>query len=244
MLGSNSSQPNPTIEAVNQFYHPQSILPPSLISVLSSSTSDGELDFLRKRQVVWEESSGPIYYMLRKDICSLFYASLRKLEEQPEWLKGGKLRDYQLEGLNFLVNSWRNDTNVILADEMGLGKIVQSVSMLGFHQNAQQIHGPFLGVVPLSSLSNWAKEFRKWLPEMNIIIYVGTRASREGYGAESAEEKQRLLKLMRNFNFNGESGSEPYTPTAINFNFIPEFISKKLFIIGTLLRNSGSDGLL
>lgn len=105
--------------------------------------------------------------------------SLRKLDEQPEWLKGGKLRDYQLEGLNFLVNSWRNDTNVILADEMGLGKTVQSVSMLGFLQNAQQINGPFLVVVPLSTLSNWAKEFRKWLPDMNVIVYVGTRASRE-----------------------------------------------------------------
>lgn len=106
-------------------------------------------------------------------------ASLRKLDEQPEWLKGGKLRDYQLEGLNFLVNSWRNDTNVILADEMGLGKTVQSVSMLGFLQNAQQIYGPFLVVVPLSTLANWAKEFKKWLPNMNVIVYVGTRASRE-----------------------------------------------------------------
>ncbi|KAG8660293.1 hypothetical protein MANES_02G141700v8 [Manihot esculenta] len=105
--------------------------------------------------------------------------SLRKLDEQPEWLRGGKLRDYQLEGLNFLVNSWRNDTNVILADEMGLGKTVQSVSVLGFLQNAQQIPGPFLVVVPLSTLSNWAKEFRKWLPDMNVIVYVGTRASRE-----------------------------------------------------------------
>ncbi|KAL3620342.1 Protein CHROMATIN REMODELING 5 [Castilleja foliolosa] len=105
--------------------------------------------------------------------------SLRRLDEQPEWLKGGNLRDYQLEGLNFLVNSWKNDTNVILADEMGLGKTVQSVSMLGFLQNSQQIQGPFLVVVPLSTLSNWAKEFRKWLPDMNVIIYVGTRASRE-----------------------------------------------------------------
>ncbi|GLT99121.1 hypothetical protein SLE2022_165850 [Rubroshorea leprosula] len=34
------------------------------------------------------------------------------------------------------------------------------------------------------------------------------------YGAQSAEEKQRLFKLMRNLNFNGESGSEPFTPTA------------------------------
>lgn len=106
-------------------------------------------------------------------------ASLRRLDDQPEWLKGGKLRDYQLEGLNFLVNGWRNDTNVILADEMGLGKTIQSVSMLGFLHNAQEINGPFLVVVPLSTLSNWAKEFRKWLPDMNVVIYVGNRASRE-----------------------------------------------------------------
>ncbi|XP_010551072.1 PREDICTED: kinesin-like protein KIN-13A [Tarenaya hassleriana] len=36
----------------------------------------------------------------------------------------------------------------------------------------------------------------------------------QGYGAQTAEEKQRLFKLMRNLNFNGESASEPYTPTA------------------------------
>ncbi|KAL8156510.1 hypothetical protein AgCh_001565 [Apium graveolens] len=125
-------------------------------------------------------------------------ASLRKLEEQPEWLKGGKLRDYQLEGLNFLVNSWRNDTNVILADEMGLGKTVQSVSMLGFLQNTQEIYGPFLVVVPLSTLSNWAKEFRKWLPKMNVIIYVGARASREvcqQYEFYSDEKNGRGIKF-------------------------------------------------
>ncbi|KAJ0954744.1 putative plus-end-directed kinesin ATPase [Helianthus annuus] len=36
----------------------------------------------------------------------------------------------------------------------------------------------------------------------------------QGYGAQSAEEKQRLFKLMRNLNFGGESGSEPFSPTA------------------------------
>lgn len=36
----------------------------------------------------------------------------------------------------------------------------------------------------------------------------------QGYGAQSAEEKQRLFKLMRSLNFNGESGSELYTPTS------------------------------
>ncbi|KAI9386356.1 hypothetical protein POPTR_010G013500v4 [Populus trichocarpa] len=36
----------------------------------------------------------------------------------------------------------------------------------------------------------------------------------QGYGAQSAEEKQRLFKLMRNLNFNGEAVSEPYIPSA------------------------------
>ncbi|KAK6138940.1 hypothetical protein DH2020_027321 [Rehmannia glutinosa] len=36
----------------------------------------------------------------------------------------------------------------------------------------------------------------------------------QGYGPQSAEEKQRLFKLMRNLNFNGETVSEPYTPSA------------------------------
>uniref|UniRef100_A0A1D1YYC5 Kinesin-like protein n=1 Tax=Anthurium amnicola TaxID=1678845 RepID=A0A1D1YYC5_9ARAE len=36
----------------------------------------------------------------------------------------------------------------------------------------------------------------------------------QGHGAQSVEEKQKLFKLLRNLNFNGESGSEPYTPTS------------------------------
>ncbi|CAA7388823.1 unnamed protein product [Spirodela intermedia] len=34
----------------------------------------------------------------------------------------------------------------------------------------------------------------------------------QGYGGQSVEEKQRLFKVFKNLNFNGESGSEPYMP--------------------------------
>ena len=57
--------------------------------------------------------------------------AMRSLEKQPEWLKAGTLRDYQLDGLNWLVYSWSKGHNSILADEMGLGKTVQCVSMVG-----------------------------------------------------------------------------------------------------------------
>ena len=61
--------------------------------------------------------------------------SMRSLQEQPDWLHCGKLRDYQLDGMNWLVYSWAKGNNSILADEMGLGKTVQCVSMVGKIRN-------------------------------------------------------------------------------------------------------------
>ncbi|KAJ6852659.1 kinesin-like protein KIN-13A [Iris pallida] len=42
----------------------------------------------------------------------------------------------------------------------------------------------------------------------------------QGYGAQSAEEKQKFFKLLRDLNLNGESGSEQYTPTSQSFGAI------------------------
>ena len=43
----------------------------------------------------------------------------RAMERQPDFLKGGgQLRDYQLDGLNWMIYSWSQDNNCILADEV------------------------------------------------------------------------------------------------------------------------------
>merc|ERR1719466_413733 len=41
-----------------------------------------------------------------------------------------KLREYQFEGINWLLFNWYNKRNCILADEMGLGKTIQSITFL------------------------------------------------------------------------------------------------------------------
>lgn len=47
---------------------------------------------------------------------------------QPSVLQNGTLREYQLEGLNWMVRLYNNGISGILADEMGLGKTVQVCS--------------------------------------------------------------------------------------------------------------------
>lgn len=101
------------------------------------------------------------------------------LAEQPSYLKCGTLRDYQLSGLNWMVYNWSRGVNGILADEMGLGKTIQCASFVGYLSEIQKIGQPMLVVVPLSTVPNWAKEFAKWIPDVNALVYVGNSASRE-----------------------------------------------------------------
>jgi SNF2 family DNA or RNA helicase len=70
------------------------------------------------------------------------------------------------------------NNSCILADEMGLGKTIQTISFLStlFHQ--YQVHGPFLLVVPLSTIAAWQKEFQQWAPDVNVVVYLGDVSSR------------------------------------------------------------------
>ena len=96
-----------------------------------------------------------------------------KFDEQPEYIKYGKLRNFQLHGINFLAHNWCKGTNVILADEMGLGKTVQTVSFMSWLKNDRRQEGPFICVVPLSTMPAWADTFNNWTPDINYVIYTG-----------------------------------------------------------------------
>nr|XP_016509646.1 PREDICTED: uncharacterized protein LOC107827100 [Nicotiana tabacum] len=73
------SEMNSVSQAVNHrslhsWMYPQSPLPPSVISALTlSASTGGQLDFLSERQLAWQDSFRSLYYMLRKNVCSIFY---------------------------------------------------------------------------------------------------------------------------------------------------------------------------
>ncbi|CAI5742134.1 unnamed protein product [Peronospora destructor] len=107
------------------------------------------------------------------DLNYLEIASKGELPRQPLMLVGGDLKEYQLRGLQWMVSLYDNHLNGILADEMGLGKTIQSISLLTYVTEVKHNHGPFLVVVPLSTLSNWVNEFKKWAPDLVIVVYKG-----------------------------------------------------------------------
>ncbi|KAL8951956.1 MAG: hypothetical protein Q9222_002108, partial [Ikaeria aurantiellina] len=96
---------------------------------------------------------------------------------QPKLVSGGKMRDYQLEGLTWLSCLYQIGLNGILADEMGLGKTVQLISFLAFLRE-NGTNGPFLILGPLSTVTNWVNEFQRWAPRIPVVMYHGNPQTR------------------------------------------------------------------
>ena len=114
-----------------------------------------------------------------------YYAVAHKIKEevnaQPNMLVGGTLKEYQLKGLQWMISLFNNNLNGILADEMGLGKTIQTISLITYLIEKKRQMGPFLVVVPLSTLTNWTLEFEKWAPTVSRIVYKGPPTSRKAH---------------------------------------------------------------
>ncbi|KAB2009684.1 hypothetical protein ES319_D10G184500v1 [Gossypium barbadense] len=124
------------------------------------------------------------HYMESNEKYYLMAHSIKEnISEQPRFLKGGKLREYQMNGLRWLVSLYNNHLNGILADEMGLGKTVQVISLICYLMETKNDRGPFLVVVPSSVLPGWESEINFWAPEIHSIVYAGP-----------PEERRRLFK--------------------------------------------------
>jgi SNF2 family DNA or RNA helicase len=108
------------------------------------------------------------------------------------------LRPYQLEGVNWLIQLHDNKRGGCLADDMGLGKTLQVISLLAYLKetvsptihskpNGTQIQfslfdveevtelNTSLVVMPISLLTNWTNEVKKFAPQLRSLIYSGDK---------------------------------------------------------------------
>lgn len=100
-----------------------------------------------------------------------------KMLRLPEFKHGRKLRDYQVDGLNWLRQKWYEGKSAILGDEMGLGKTVQATCMIN-EIAALGSRGPFLIITPMSTVNQWKREMGEWT-DLNVIGYYGKKEVRK-----------------------------------------------------------------
>ncbi|KAL2825600.1 SNF2 family N-terminal domain-containing protein [Aspergillus cavernicola] len=105
--------------------------------------------------------------------------SLGDIEISQPTMLTAKLKEYQLKGLNWLVNLYEQGINGILADEMGLGKTIQSISVMAYLAEVHNIWGPFLVIAPASTLHNWQQEITRFVPEIKVLPYWGSAKDRK-----------------------------------------------------------------
>lgn len=74
-----------------------------------------------------------------------------------------ELRDYQLEGFNWLMRLATWGVGACLADDMGLGKTIQALAVL----HARRKEGPALVLAPASVTRNWLKETIRFAPQLS-----------------------------------------------------------------------------
>jgi ATP-dependent helicase STH1/SNF2 len=119
------------------------------------------------------DEDGASKKIAKTDYYGVAHRVKEEVTAQSSNLVGGTLKEYQIKGLEWMISLYNNNLNGILADEMGLGKTIQTISLITYLIEKKQQQGPFLVIVPLSTLTNWNNEFDKWAPSVQRIVYKG-----------------------------------------------------------------------
>lgn len=86
-----------------------------------------------------------------------------------------QLRDYQIEGYQWLARMAHWGVGACLADDMGLGKTLQTIALL----LARASNGPALVIAPTSVVMNWQSEIQRFAPTLQVRLYQEQRSLAE-----------------------------------------------------------------
>ncbi len=123
-----------------------------------------------------------------------------------------QLRDYQKKGIQWLQMLDHYGFGGILADDMGLGKTLQAIAFLS---SQLQENSRVLILAPSGLIYNWADEFKKFAPNLDVAIVHGLKPYRETILAEKHQVYVTSYATFR-------QDSEIYQNLSFDFLFLDE----------------------
>lgn len=174
--------------------------------------------------------------------------------EMPQHFNGA-LRHYQKAGYNWFNFLRQYQFGGCLADDMGLGKTIQTLALLQKTKEEQDELGhkaTSLIVMPTSLIYNWAKEAKKFTPQLKILIHTGINRAKDltifsrydlvitTYGIVRID-----VEHMEHFYFNYiilDESQNIKNPSSKAFKAVRQLKSKyRLALSGTPIENSVND---
>ena len=123
-----------------------------------------------------------------------------------------ELRDYQKKGIQWLQMLHHYGFGGILADDMGLGKTLQTIAFLSSQVQADT---SVLILAPSGLIYNWADEFQKFAPDLDVAVVHGLKSHRELILAENHQIYVTSYATFR-------QDSEIYRDLSFDFLFLDE----------------------
>ena len=123
-----------------------------------------------------------------------------------------ELRDYQKKGIQWLQMLHHYGFGGVLADDMGLGKTLQAIAFLS---SQLKDDSRVLILAPSGLIYNWADEFEKFAPDLDVVVVHGLKPYREDI---LAENHQIYLTSYATF----RQDSDIYKQLSFDFLFLDE----------------------
>lgn len=158
-------------------------LPPDVLNVLNvlasraQARSDNRYQFSRCHAVAMVETIAPYWSGPRPSWHSLRDRLLHPETEPERPLPDGLgriIRDYQREGIRWLVVLETCGFHGILADEMGLGKTLQALAVIASRKANRLTSKPSIIICPTSLLENWRQEANRFTPSLRVAVISGS----------------------------------------------------------------------
>lgn len=218
------------------------------IDLLASfSVVDSVLEKCEKRAARLEEACSP----------EATAADPHYLKEKPAGMANDVvLKDYQLDGVNWLSLRYRNETSCILADDMGTGKTCQVIAFLCDLKD-RDVKGVSLVVAPSSTIENWSRELKRFGPTLNFSVFAGSQAERRQIRYDIEEDHDNLdviltsynsatsasdIRFFKKFGFNAcvyDEGHQLKNQNTLNYRHLMQVRAEwRLLLTGTPLQNN------